>query len=342
MILMAAAMAASSAPSRKPDLEIGRMELVSFCTFIVPFFTMFFNTVNTLVLGKRFWGKVSKEIQIAPSPPFWSNSPFVCSCSKMGRGVETLTAISHLLHTLRVWCGRGRSKMRILLIEDQADIAEFIQRGLEEEGHKITVAADGEIGLHLATDELFALILLDIMLPKRDGWSVCEALRRRQIATPILMLTARDAVQDRVRGLELGADDYLPKPFDFAELLARVHALLRRDRLHKGRHIQIADLELDTRLRRVTRAGTEIVLTDREYTLFEALATRPCQILSREFIQESVWQDEDSYSNTVDVHLGLLRKKIDSGREVKLLQTVYGQGYTLRVSNSETPGRNTP
>jgi DNA-binding response OmpR family regulator len=232
--------------------------------------------------------------------------------------------------------------MRILLIEDQSDIAEFIQRGLEEEGHRITVAADGETGLRLATDKLFALILLDIMLPKRDGWSVCEALRRRQIATPILMLTARDAVPDRVRGLELGADDYLPKPFDFAELLARVHALLRRDRQHKGRHIQIADLGLDTRLRRVTRAGAEIVLTDREYTLFEALATRPGQILSREYIQESVWQDEDSYSNTVDVHLGLLRKKIDSGREVKLLQTVYGQGYTLRVPNSETPGENTP
>ena len=228
--------------------------------------------------------------------------------------------------------------MRILLIEDQTDIAEFIQRGLEEEGHQVSVAADGETGLRLATEELFALILLDIMLPKRDGWSVCETLRQRQIATPILMLTARDAVPDRVRGLELGADDYLPKPFDFAELLARVHALLRRDRLHKGRRIQIADLELDTRRRRVTRAGVEVVLTDREYTLFEALATRPGQILSREFIQESVWQDEDSYSNTVDVHLGLLRKKIDSGREIKLLQTIYGQGYTVRVPMPETQG----
>ena len=224
--------------------------------------------------------------------------------------------------------------MRILLIEDQTDIAEFIQRGLQEEQHQVTVAADGETGLRLATEELFALILLDIMLPKRDGWSVCEELRR-QIGTPILMLTARDAVPDRVRGLELGADDYLPKPFDFAELLARVHALLRRDRQHKGRHIQIADLDLDTRKRRLTRAGVEVVLTDREYTLFEALATRPGQILSREFIQESVWQDEDSYSNTVDVHLGLLRKKIDTGREIKLLQTVYGQGYTLRMPISE-------
>lgn len=232
--------------------------------------------------------------------------------------------------------------MRILLIEDQSEIAEFIQRGLEEERYQITVAADGETGLRLATDELFALILLDIMLPKRDGWSVCEELRRRQVATPILMLTARDAVPDRVRGLESGADDYLPKPFDFAELLARVHALLRRDRLHKGRHVQIADLDLDTRRRRVTRAGVEVLLTDREYTLLEALATRPGQILSREFIQESVWQDEESYSNTVDVHLGLLRKKIDTGREVKLLQTIYGQGYTLRVPLAEEAVENTP
>lgn len=226
--------------------------------------------------------------------------------------------------------------MRILLIEDQTDIAEFIGRGLEEEHHQVTLAADGETGLHRGLEELFALIILDIMLPKRDGWSVCEELRRRQIATPILMLTARDAVPDRVRGLEAGADDYLPKPFDFAELLARVQALLRRDRLHKGRRIQVADLTIDTRLRRVTRAGAEIILTDREYTLLEALATRPGQVLSREFIQENVWQDEDSYSNTVDVHLGLLRKKIEAGRERKLIQTIYGQGYILRPPAPET------
>lgn len=233
--------------------------------------------------------------------------------------------------------------MRILVIEDQPDISEFIARGLEEEGYRVTVAADGETGLQKALEELFALILLDIMLPQRDGWSVCEELRKRQVATPILMLTARDAVPDRVRGLEAGADDYLPKPFDFAELLARVQALLRRDRLHKGRHVQIADLAIDTRLRRVTRAGQEIILTAREYTLLEALATRPGQILSREFIQEQVWQDEDSYSNTVDVHMGLLRKKIDSGRGRKLLLSIYGQGYTLRVpSNDETPCEETP
>ena len=220
--------------------------------------------------------------------------------------------------------------MRILLIEDQPDIAEFVQRGLEEDHYQVTVARDGETGLRTATDQLFGLIILDIMLPGRDGLSVCEELRRSWIATPVLMLTARDAVTDRVRGLDAGADDYLTKPFDFLELSARVHALLRRDRLHKGRHIVIDDIEIDTRTRRVFRAGRELVLTDREYTLLAALATRSGQVLSREFIQEHVWLDGDSVSNTVDVHLGLLRKKIDSGRDVKLIQTMYGQGYVLK------------
>lgn len=225
--------------------------------------------------------------------------------------------------------------MRILLVEDQAEIAEFLQRGLEEEYYRVTVEKDGESGLQRAVEELFALIILDVMLPRRDGVSVCEELRLRQITTPILMLTARDAVPDRVRGLEAGADDYLPKPFDFSELLARVQALQRRDRLQKGRHIVIGDLALDTRLRRVTRGGQEVILTDREYTLLEALATRPGQILSREFIQEQVWQDEESLSNTVDVHLGLLRRKIDIGNTPRLIQTVYGQGYLLKPPSEE-------
>ncbi|BDI30131.1 DNA-binding response regulator [Capsulimonas corticalis] len=229
--------------------------------------------------------------------------------------------------------------MRVLLVEDQAEIAEFVQRGLEEERYRVTVCRDGEAGLRTATEELFALIILDLMLPLRDGWSVCEELRQRGVATPILMLTARDSVPDRVRGLRMGADDYLPKPFDFAELEARVQALIRRDRLHKGRHITIDDIELDTHTRRVTRAGRPLVLTSREYTLFEALATRPGVVLSREFILEDVWQDEEILSNTVDVHLGLLRKKIDSGREVKLLHSVYGQGYVLKPPAAATEGR---
>jgi len=224
--------------------------------------------------------------------------------------------------------------VRILLVEDNADIAEFVQRGLREEHYDVTIVRDGETGLQTAIDELFGLIILDVMLPARDGFSICEELRRRWITTPILMLTARDAVADRVRGLEGGADDYLPKPFDFSELLARVQALLRRDRLHKGRRIVIGDLEIDTRTRRVVRGGQDVPLREREYTLLEALATRAGQILSREFIQEQVWQDDESLSNTVDVHMAQLRKKLDSAHEIKLIQTVYGQGYALKPPSS--------
>jgi two-component system copper resistance phosphate regulon response regulator CusR len=163
-----------------------------------------------------------------------------------------------------------------------------------------------------------------------DGWQVCQRLRARRYSVPILMLTARDAVDDRVRGLEMGADDYLPKPFAFRELKARVQALLRRDKIHKGRTVRVADLEIDTGVQRVTRAGKEIPLTQREYRLLEALATREGQVLTRDMIQQSVWQDDDSYSNTVDVHIWGLRKKIDVDHEVKLIHTVHGRGYMLR------------
>jgi two-component system copper resistance phosphate regulon response regulator CusR len=168
------------------------------------------------------------------------------------------------------------------------------------------------------------------MLPGIDGWEVCRRLRDIRDTTPIMMLTARDSVRDRVHGLEIGADDYLPKPFDFAELIARVHALIRRDRVHRSRVIHIDDLVIDTGTRTVTRMGQQISLTNREYTLLEALASREGQVLTREAIMERVWMDEDSYSNTVDVYIGLLRKKIDSGHDVKLIQTAHGVGYVLR------------
>lgn len=227
--------------------------------------------------------------------------------------------------------------MKILLIEDDEAIARMIADGLEEDHFSVEIAHDGAAGFEAALRQSHALILLDLMLPGMDGLAICEALRERQVSTPILMLTARDGVADRVRGLELGADDYLPKPFHFAELKARVHALLRRDRVHKTRVVRIADLELDTHLRRVTRAGREVLLTPREYALLEALALHEGQVLTREVIQERIWMDEDSYSNTVDVRIGALRKKIDADHPIKLIQTVHGLGYVLKRPAEDAP-----
>lgn len=225
--------------------------------------------------------------------------------------------------------------MRILLIEDEVPIAEVIKQGLEQAGYSVVVAHDGVSGLKEAQAARFSLLLLDVMLPGLDGWQICRTLRQERDTTPILMLTARDSVPDRVRGLDLGADDYLPKPFDFSELLARIQALLRREQSHKARMIVIADLEIDTRLRQVTRAGQEITLTPREYTLLEALAGREGQALTREVILERIWYDTESLSNTVDVYVGLLRRKIDSAHPVKLIHTVHGVGYMLRAPQSE-------
>ncbi len=224
--------------------------------------------------------------------------------------------------------------VRILVVEDEGPIAEVVSLGLRQAGYAVDVAADGREGLTLAQSSRYGLILLDVMLPHLDGWTICERLREAGDPTPILMLTARDTVTDRVKGLETGADDYLPKPFDFRELLARVHALLRRDRVHKGRVIQAADLEIDTALRRVTRAGREIALTPREYDLLEALAGHQGQTLTREVIQERVWLDDDSLSNTVDAYVRLLRRKIDADFDVKLIQTVHGVGYKLAVPSA--------
>ncbi len=221
--------------------------------------------------------------------------------------------------------------MKILLIEDDEVISELLREGLEGAHYAVDVAMDGSTGLDLALRNDYSLVILDLMLPGRDGWSVCETLRRRRSTVPILMLTARDALDDRVRGLELGADDYLTKPFEFRELLARVRAHLRRERVHRTRVIRIEDLEIDTGARAVSRAGKEIHLTPREYALLEALAANEGRTLTREEIQERVWHDEDSYSNTVSVHITSLRKKIDSGFPVRLIHTIHGVGYTLRA-----------
>jgi two-component system copper resistance phosphate regulon response regulator CusR len=225
--------------------------------------------------------------------------------------------------------------MRILLIEDDEVIAERIKFGLEKARFTVDLAADGETGLQLARDGPYALLILDLMLPRRDGWSVCEALRLRRNPVPILMLTARGGVEDRVRGLNTGADDYLPKPFDFSELLARVRALLRRDQIHKSRVIQIADLEIDPTSRQVRRGGQELLLTPREFSLLEALARNEGRALTREYILERVWGNDESYSNTVSFHVASLRKKVDADHAVKLIHTVHGIGYTLRSPEGE-------
>ena len=225
--------------------------------------------------------------------------------------------------------------MKILLVEDDAGIAAMIAHGLQGAGYSVDRATNGTKGLELALSQTYSLLILDVMLPGMDGWRICERLRAQRERVPILMLTARDTVEDRVRGLDVGADDYLPKPFDFSELLARVRALLRRDKMHRSRVIQVADLEIDTARRRVTRAGVEIGLSRREYELLEAMAAQESRVLTRDVIMERIWMEDVSYSNTVDVYIGMLRKKIDAGHKVKLIQTVRGVGYTLRVPDEE-------
>lgn len=220
--------------------------------------------------------------------------------------------------------------MRVLLVEDDPRIGAAVRQGLEEARFVVETAQDGLAGLKMALACDYDVLVLDVMLPGMDGWQVVDALRRRRCVTPVLMLTARDSVEDRVRGLEGGADDYLPKPFDFRELLARLRALVRRERIHRQRIIRVADLEIDTVSHQVTRAGREVALTPREYTLLEALASNEGRIITRQAIMDRIWMDEESFSNTVDVHVSGLRRKIDAGRPVRLIHTVYGTGYVLR------------
>jgi len=220
--------------------------------------------------------------------------------------------------------------MKVLIVEDEPSIASAVRQGLEEAGMNVDVARDGLRGLDLAMHGSYALIVLDVMLPGIDGLRICQRLRDARVTTPILMMTARDAVEDRVKGLDLGADDYLPKPFEFPELIARARALTRRDRVHKARVIRVHDLEIDTNAHRVTRNGQEIPLTTREFALLEILAANEGKVLTREVIQDRVWDGFELYSNTVDAYIKMLRKKVDAPFEVKLIQTVHGIGYTVR------------
>src|SRR5579875_654233 len=215
--------------------------------------------------------------------------------------------------------------MRLLVVEDEARIARFIQRGLEEEHHAVDVASDGDEAVLLALTNEYDIILLDILLPRKNGLAVCRELRARNIITPILMLTAKDSVEDRVAGLNIGADDYLTKPFAFDELLARVHALARRRSLDRTPLLQVDDLTLDPLTHDVTRAGRSIELTNKEYALLAALMRRPGQVLTRTQIAEQIWDlTFDNESNVIDVYIRYLRRKIDEGRAKALIHTVRG------------------
>ncbi len=220
--------------------------------------------------------------------------------------------------------------MKILLVEDERPLAVAVTRLLTDVGWHVTWEGDGARGCQAALNEEFDLVILDVMLPSKNGWDILSDLRGARRIMPILMLTALEETEDKVKGLELGADDYLPKPFEVTELVARVKALLRRDKLNKGLIIRIADLEIDRKNRSVTRANKHISLTRREYDLLEALASNEGRVLSRETIQERVWTDEESFSNTVDVFIGTLRKKLDTPFEKKLIHTVHGFGYVLK------------
>lgn len=224
--------------------------------------------------------------------------------------------------------------MKILLVEDERPLAAAVTRLLSDAGWQITWEGDGARGCQAAMLEDFDLVILDVMLPGKNGWDILSDLRAKRRTMPILMLTALEETEDKVKGLELGADDYLPKPFEVTELVARVKALLRRDKLNKGMVIRISDLEIDRKNRRVTRSGRVIALTRREYDLLEALASNEGRVLSRETIQERVWTDEESFSNTVDVFIGTLRKKLDAPFERKLIHTVHGFGYVLKSEAS--------
>ena len=225
---------------------------------------------------------------------------------------------------------------RVLLIEDDNRIANFIQRGLKAEGYAVEVAVTGQEGLLLATEGQFQTIILDLGLPDIDGQKICEYLRAKRIDTPILMLTAREGINDKITGLRGGADDYMTKPFVFEELLARIEALMRRGRAAgnaETKTFQLADLILDLETHEVKRGGSLIELTPKEFALLEYFLSRQGKVLSRARILEQVWgYNADPQTNVVDVHIGQLRRKIDEGHAIKLLKTVRGFGYKLDES----------
>jgi len=224
--------------------------------------------------------------------------------------------------------------LRILVVEDEAKVARALQEGLERHQYEVVVARTGEEGFYLVSSEEFELVILDLMLPGRDGLQVLSTLRKRGLVTPVLILTARDAIEDRVQGLDKGADDYLVKPFAFPELLARIRALLRRGRTQQvALRLRLADLEMDLAPRRVRRGGKDVECTAREFELLEYLLRHKEQVVSREMLAREVWKETSRATpldNVIDVHMARLRRKIDERSDRKLIHTIRGVGFVLR------------
>jgi two-component system OmpR family response regulator len=221
--------------------------------------------------------------------------------------------------------------MRLLVVEDDVKLARALERGLQREGYAVDVAETGDDALSQTSDNEYDAVVLDVMLPGRDGFSVCRAMRRNERWAPVLMLTARDQVSDRIRGLDAGADDYLVKPFDFGELLARLRALIRRGPSERPPVLEVGDLRIDPAARVVTRAGREIELTVREFALLHFLARRAGEVVSREQLLEHVWDNaEEGSTNVVDVYVGYLRAKVDRPFGLRSIETVRNAGYRLR------------
>jgi two-component system copper resistance phosphate regulon response regulator CusR len=226
--------------------------------------------------------------------------------------------------------------VRILLVEDEPSAATMLAKGLREEAYAVDIAADGETALAQAFVNDYDLVILDVVLPGKDGFKICRELRTNGLAIPVLMLTARDAIEDRIEGLDSGADDYLPKPFDFDELLARVRALLRRRPALYPEIITVADLSVDTRARQIRRNGQNIDLTAKEYALLEYLVRRAGEVVNRADIAEHVWDESyDPFSKVIEVFIQRLRRKVDDGHALKLIRTRRGEGYMLTPKGTD-------
>jgi DNA-binding response OmpR family regulator len=225
------------------------------------------------------------------------------------------------------------SSLRILVVEDEVKLAEALRKGLETEEYSVSVAPNGEEGFYLVTTQQYDLVILDLTLPGRDGLEILRALRRRALSVLVLLLTARDTVEDRVRGLDEGADDYLVKPFAFPELLARIRSLLRRAKTETASKLKLADLEMDLIKHSVSRAGHELLLTGHEFELLEYLLRNQGNVVSREMLGREVWKERARHTpleNVIDVHIAHLRRKLDEPFAQKLLHTVRGVGFVLR------------